>query len=140
MKKMRLLIDTNIIIDWLTHRETQDDSPERVMESCIMGEHNGYVSVHSLTNLFYILRKDMNAKERMQLMDFLHTHLHVIAETSDMVKAVIDRPEWTDIEDGLQMQCAIVEGLDYIVTRNIGDFVDSDIPAILPQDLMNNEP
>ena len=136
MKSMRLLIDTNIILDWLTHREQGDDASERIMESCILGENSGYVSVHSLTNLFYILRKDMSAETRMNLMDYLCTHLHVVAETNEMVKSVIDRPEWKAIEDGLQMQCAISERLDCIVTRNIDDFIYSDVSVIAPQDFV----
>ncbi len=38
-------------------------------------------------------------------------NLTIISETDEMVKAVIDRSEWNDIEDGLQMQCALVEHL-----------------------------
>ena len=103
MKNMHLLIDTNIILDWLLHREPDDDSSEKIMESCIFGDNIGYLSVHSLTNLFYIIRKDMNVEKRKKLISFLHSHFNVVSETSDMVKAVIEREEWKDIEDGYQM-------------------------------------
>ena len=138
MKNMHLLIDTNIVLDWLQHREPDDDSSEKIMESCIFGDNIGYLSVHSLTNLFYIIRKDMDEYKRKKLIGFLHSHFNIISETSDMVKAVVERDEWKDIEDGLQMQCAIVENVDYIVTRNVKDFTDSDIPAILPQELCSS--
>ena len=46
---MRLLIDTNIIVDWLQHREPTDNSSEKVMEACLFGEQEGSISVHSLT-------------------------------------------------------------------------------------------
>ena len=41
-----------------------------------------------------------------------------------------------DLEDGLQIQCATKSGLDYIVTRNIDDFKNSSVPAILPSDFL----
>lgn len=41
-----------------------------------------------------------------------------------------------DLEDGLQMQCAEHEELDYIVTRNIKDFKQSNIIAVTPEQLL----
>ena len=38
-----------------------------------------------------------------------------------------------DLEDGLQMQCADKEEIDYIVTRNIRDFKMSKVLAIEPE-------
>lgn len=134
MKSMRLFIDTNIILDWLQHREPEDNSSERIMEACIFGNVDGFLSVHSLTNLFYILRKDMDSDKRMKLMDYLCRHFSIVTETGGMVKSVIDRRNWDDIEDGLQMQCAIEEGVDYIITRNTDDYTASEVPVLEPQD------
>lgn len=53
-------------------------------------------------------------------------------ETKDDILTFINKELWTDLEDGLQMCCASKEKLDYIITRNIDDFVDSPISAILP--------
>ena len=41
-----------------------------------------------------------------------------------------------DLEDDMQIQCAIDESLDYIITRNIKDFKKSKVKAILPEDFL----
>lgn len=46
----------------------------------------------------------------------------------------MSKPELDDLEDGLQMHCAEKTGLDYIITENAGDFLESVVPAISASD------
>lgn len=41
-----------------------------------------------------------------------------------------------DFEDCLQESCAYVNKLDYIITRNIKDFSNSRVKAILPEEFV----
>lgn len=43
-----------------------------------------------------------------------------------------DNKEFSDLDDCLQEECAVAVSADYIVTRNMKDFVNSKVPAILP--------
>lgn len=54
---MELLIDTNIVIDILQKRQPWFADSYSVVAGCIQGRHNGYVTAHSLSDLFFILRK-----------------------------------------------------------------------------------
>ena len=54
---MVVLIDTNVIIDFLITREPFFKSSSKVMEKCETGELKGYIAFHSVPNLWYILRK-----------------------------------------------------------------------------------
>ncbi|WP_374041753.1 PIN domain-containing protein [uncultured Treponema sp.] len=54
---MELLIDTNIVLDIVQQREPWFSSSYSVFKSCIQKKHNGYVSAHSISDLFFILRK-----------------------------------------------------------------------------------
>ena len=47
-----------------------------------------------------------------------------------------DKFDFSDFEDCLQSECAKSYGADYIVTRNISDYVLSDIKAILPREYL----
>ncbi len=38
MKNMRVLIDTNIILDWLLHREPFHSNAEYIVEKCMFGD------------------------------------------------------------------------------------------------------
>jgi hypothetical protein len=54
-------------------------------------------------------------------------------------KQVIDalsNEDFSDVEDRLQVECALLVNADYIVTRNITDFYASPIPAILPESFL----
>ncbi len=63
---MRVLIDTNIALDWLAHREPFHEKAEVIMQKRMDGEIDGSIASHSLTDLFYLLRKGFPANERKQ--------------------------------------------------------------------------
>lgn len=119
MKSMRVLIDTNIILDWLMSREPFQENARYIMEKCLFGDLEGYLTVHSLTDLFYILRKDFDVDKRKELILLLCDNMNIIAENKETVKSVLKNTSWSDLDDGLQMECAYHEKLDYIVTREI---------------------
>ncbi|MCR5778215.1 MAG: PIN domain-containing protein [Lachnospiraceae bacterium] len=58
------------------------------------------------------------------------------ATQEEIVKVVYNR-EFKDFEDCLQDKCAKAAGCDYIVTANIKDFVQSEVPAISPAEFLN---
>ena len=130
---MRVLIDTNIILDWLMLRSPFYENAERIMKECFFGETKGYITSHTLTDLFYILRKDFSIEKRKQLLLLLCRHFQVIYEDKTIIVSVLMDDKVKDFEDGLQMMCASIQSLDYIVTRNISDFKASIIPAISPE-------
>lgn len=136
MKNMRVLIDTNIVLDWLMSREPFQDNARYIMEKCLFGDLEGYLTVHSLTDLFYILRKDFDVDKRKKLILLLCDNTNIIAEDKQAVKSALSNENWNDLEDGLQMQSASHEELDYIVTRNIKDFRTSLILPILPEQMI----
>lgn len=133
MKNMRVLIDTNIVLDWLLKRKPFQENAEYIMEKCMFADVDAYLTAHSLSDLFYILRKDFDVQKRKKLLLLLCDRLGIIAEDKDIIKFVLLNESWNDLEDGLQMRCADVENLDYILTRNIKDFRDSEVMAILPE-------
>ena len=58
MKNMVVLIDTNILLNYLTNRD--DDYLKqsiRIVEMCAKGECIGYIAFHTLSTLWYVLRK-----------------------------------------------------------------------------------
>lgn len=136
MKNIRVLIDTNIVLDWLMSREPFQENARFIMEKCLFGDLEGYLTAHSISDLFYILRKDFDVNKRKKLLLLLCDNMKVIIEDKDTIKTVLMNDKWMDLEDGLQMQCASMEGLDYIVTRNIKDFQESLVLPVLPEQLI----
>ncbi len=137
---MHILIDTNIIIDLVLRREPHSDNASKIINSCVREENVGYVSAHSLSDLFFILRKDKSIEERKALIMNICTFFRVIPEGKNVFVSVCSNPDWNDLEDGLQMQCAELEKLDYIVTRDKeGGFTNSPVRTITPADFLQLE-
>lgn len=134
MKNMQILIDTNVVLDWLMNREPFNENAKYIMEQAMFGDVEGHLAAHTFPDLFYILRKDLDVNKRKQLLLLLCEHFHVIAENKEIIKSALKNENWNDLEDGLQMQCALEKDLDYIVTRNIKDFFRSQIKAVLPEE------
>lgn len=133
---MKFLIDTNIILDWLQKRQPFFSDARAVMMRCLFDPTTlGFVSAHSLCDIFYILRKEFSSETRFQLIHFLSVHFSVIAEGQEDFLIASTTQGTTDLEDTLQVICAQKMQVDYIVTRNIDDFRHSPVPAILPQNL-----
>lgn len=63
-------------------------------------------------------------------------------EGIDKVKLVagLETENFVDFEDCLQVECAKVYKAEYIVTRNIADYKESKVKAILPGDYLEQIP
>ena len=97
------------------------------MRYCFDGTVKGYLACHSITNIFYIIRKEYTLAERADMIRLLCSELEVIGIDLQMILDALDSENLTDLEDSLQIQCAVHEKLDYIVTRNIMDFTHSEV-------------
>lgn len=98
------------------------------------GTVKGCIAAHSVSNMFFILRKDYNAKERREVLSSLCSIFDV--EGIDRVKlfSALQNEDFSDFEDCLQAECAKTYNAEYIVTRNPVDYKTSEIRAILPKD------
>lgn len=134
MKNIKILIDTNVILDWIMAREPNATNAKQIMEQCLFGHIQGYITSNSLTDIFYILRKDYSVEKRKQLLKFLCEGMSVIPETCQTILRALNRKEWQDLEDALQMQCAKEADVEYIVTQNLKDFQTSEVKAVCEEE------
>ncbi len=135
MSNMVVLIDTNVVIDFLVTREPFFKASSQVVMKCANGELEGCIAFHSISNLWYILRKIPEDKRRKWLLDIC-SFLKVTGAHRDEVQKAIRNKEFRDFEDCLQDRCAQGVGAGYIITRNVADFNGSEIPAITPEDFL----
>lgn len=135
---MRILVDTNVIIDYLMVREPYYTAAEKLFNNCQTGGMTGYIAAHSISNLFFILRKNFTISDRRELLGGICNLLTVVSIDEKKIKSALNNQEFSDFEDCLQMECAKEVNADYIVTRNIDDFRTSEIRVILPQELVTD--
>ncbi len=133
---MLILFDTNIILDILEKRQPFYEASKSVLEECISNDIHGCIALHSVSNIYYILRKHYSATDRRKLLLDLLDLLQVAGTDHEHVKNALQREGFSDFEDCLQDECAKQIHADYIVTRNITDFSTSDIPAVTPENML----
>lgn len=100
------------------------------------GNVKGYIAAHSISNMFFILRKDYTAKECREILVNLCKIFEVEGIDRAKLLSGLANEEFSDFEDCLQMECAKSCGAEYIVTRNVSDYSTSDIKAILPSEYL----
>ena len=66
---MVVLIDTNVIIDFLIKRQPYEKEASDIIRKCAEKELKGYLAFHSIPNLWYILRKVPEEKRRQWILD-----------------------------------------------------------------------
>lgn len=133
---MIVLIDTNIILDMLEKREPFYESSNNVLSLCASKKIKGCIALHTISNLYYILRKNYSAEDRRRLILGILRFLQVTNISHENVRHALERNDFPDFEDCLQDECAAQNHADYIITRNTNDFLTSSIPAITPSDFL----
>lgn len=133
---MKVLIDTNIMIDALTNRDGRSGFSATVIDLCAKQVIDGYVALHSISNMYYILRKLYSDAERRTILKRYNEILKVAEVGNDVVDTAINNTAISDYEDALQYACAETVGADYIVTRNIQDYGKAEIRVISPEELL----
>ena len=132
---MRILIDTNVILDVLCDRKEFVSSALTVFNACEKGMIEGYISALSIPNIVYIMRKQLTPAKTREILDSLKK-IFLISDLkeSDLFDAV--QLGFDDYEDALQSICAKRIEADFILTRNVKDFLESPVKAIAPSDFL----
>ncbi|MDR0515690.1 MAG: PIN domain-containing protein [Fibromonadaceae bacterium] len=81
--------------------------------------------------------KDYSVKERKEMLLGLCNIIDIVDIDKQKVIASLLNEDFSDFEDCLQMECAKRVNADYIVTRDLPDFSNSDIAAISPMDFIS---
>ena len=131
---MKALIDTNIVVDNFARRDEYGDSLD-ILNLCEKGGLEGMISTVTIMDVMYILRKHMDSAEARSATLMLMQILDVVPALKSDINAAL-ASGFSDFEDAVQAVCAARVKADYIVTRNVRDFKNSPVPAILPGDML----
>lgn len=135
---MKLLIDTNVILDVLCARPGFVEPASLIWKRCELGLDDGYLSALSIPNIVYVLRKELTPQKTHQVIEQLMLIFYIVdLRATDLLKAAAAQSK--DYEDQLQIVAAERIKADYIVTRNMRDFLDSSIAVISPSQLLETK-
>ena len=131
---MKILIDTNIILDVMCDRKGFVEDALKVFRFCETRRLTGCISALSIPNIVYIMRKQLDREKIKEVLVTLTSLFSVIElKESDLLKAT--DVNFSDYEDAIQAVCSMRIKSDYIVTRNVKDYKNSKVPEVTPAEL-----
>ena len=138
MRNLAVLIDTNVLLNYITNREDKYlNESIKIVELCALGKLSGYIAFHTLSTLWYVLRKKSDKERRENLRDICMIFSVASASQAEILDA-IEKDSFADFEDCLQDKCAKEVSADYIITANEKDFANSEIKAVNPYDFLEH--
>ena len=133
---MKALIDTNLAITYITGREDPySEQTDRIMEMCSKDRFEGYLAFHSLSVIWYLMRKVPMSLRRKAIKKLCEL-LTLSGADNKTVLAANANTDFADFEDALQDCCAMTVYADYIVTANIKDYDCSIVQAVTPDEFL----
>ena len=133
---MKVLIDTNIILDVLCNRSEFIEDSIKIFKLCEVKKITGYISSLSIPNIIYIMRKELDKNKVKEIIEKLSIIFNIIdLKFDDLKRATILNIE--DYEDAIQSAQASRIKANYIITRNVKDYNNSKISAIKPSELID---
>lgn len=128
---MNLLLDTNVLIDYLGRKEPFFPAAQKVVIAGFFGDARLWAPAQSFVDAFYVLSRYV---EPARLQAAIAKTLTVIAPV-DLTGAALERAAhlgWDDLEDCLIALAAEKAGADYLITRDAKGFSRSAVPALSP--------
>ena len=136
MNALAVLIDTDVLLDFLIDRGKFTRNSKAIIQKSQEQTIHTFMAAHSITNIFYILRKIYSAHERKRLLMDLCRSFYIVEIGYELIYKILENNDFDDIEDCLQSECATFVNADYIITRNVKHYSHSRIPAILPENFL----
>ena len=134
---MRVLLDTNVILDYILSRPAGGTNAKKVFRLILDGNLTGCMTANTVTDIFYIIKKSLGDKKAREILLYLLKALFVIeVDGNDCLDAL--NTEIPDFEDAIVIICAEKEIVDYIVTNDtkFQKIALADVKIISPENLL----
>ena len=133
---MKILVDTNVIIDALSSREPWNESAEKIFIMAANHTVDMYITASAATDIYYLVRKYLhNTETAKQIMGKLYSLTGILEVTGNDCLEALASPI-KDYEDAVVEKVASRKDMHYIVTRNIKDYQAGNTKIILPDDFV----
>ncbi len=133
---MKVLFDTNIILDVLLDRKPFSEHASYLMSKVERSEINGFLCATTITTIHYLLSKYLDKEKAIDSINSIMA-LFEVASVNRLVIENVLKSKFTDFEDAVLHESARHAGAEYIITKNINDFKITKIPVFTPAEFLN---
>ena len=135
---MNLLLDTNVLIDYLGRKAPFFSSAEQVVAAGFFGDADLWTPAQSFKDSFYVLEHYISSERIQRAILELTNVVHVVSLTEDDIKRAA-RLNWPDFEDCLVSLSAEKSHSEAIITRDKIGFALSSVPSLSPDEWLETQ-
>jgi predicted nucleic acid-binding protein len=134
---MKILFDTNTIVDLLLDREPFVDPIAQLFSKVEQGDLGGYLCATTITTLYYLASRAVGRKIAQKEIQKLLGLFEIAPVNRPVLQAAL-QSGFPDFEDGVIHEAASFIGADGIVTRDPKGFKMAGIRIYSPDELLND--
>ena len=134
--RMRILFDTNVLLDALLERQPYLRDAAELLAAVETGTLSGLLGGTTMTTIYYIAERALGRERTLQGI----RRLLMLFEVAPVTRAVLEdalRLDFQDFEDAVLHEAARHATAEAIVTRNTGDFTQAVVTVYTPHELLH---
>lgn len=132
----KLLIDTDVILDFFFDREPFSEHAANVLSLCESKQIQGFVTPVIISNVYYLLRQTAPHEKVIDKLGSLLSFTDVLIIDKKIIIQAINS-KFKDFEDALQNYSAEDSNqINAILTRNTKDFKNSKLAVFTPENYL----
>ncbi|OFX35578.1 MAG: DNA-binding protein [Bacteroidetes bacterium GWA2_32_17] len=134
----QILIDSDVILDFFIERKPFFKDSVKILSLAENKKIKVFVTSLSFSNCYYILRQIGSHETVIESLRKLAIISEILSVNSKSVELAL-YSEFRDFEDALQYFSAYQKGkINVIVTRNIKDYKNSELPVMTPENYLKS--
>ncbi len=135
---IKLYIDSDIILDLLLKRYDYYNNAAELMTKIDKRKYKGYTTPLVIANIHYIMTKFGGKKKSIKNIRKLRKLISILSIDEKIVDEAL-LSDNTDFEDAIQYITSEKNNIDFIITRNKGDFKNSKLPVLNAKEFLRIE-
>ena len=130
-----VFVDSDIILDLLAEREPFSQYAKELFTLADKGEVICHISSLCFSNVQYILAKQIGKNQARQVLIQLKTLVKVLGVGDKIIDLALSS-NIKDFEDAIQYYTAIANSCQTLLTRNLKDYKEAQIPAMTAESFL----
>ena len=132
----KVLIDTDVILDFFFDRKPFSDNAAQILALCELNQIKGFITSVIISNVYYLLRQTATHEKVVEKLVQLTSITEVLTTDKTVILKALNS-SFKDFEDALQNFSAEISGeVDVIITRNIKDYKQSTLGILSPENYL----
>ena len=132
---MKILLDTNIILDLLLEREPFCFDAKEIFLMIENNKLDGFLCATTITTIYYLISKNLNKSKAGEITNKLLELFNITDVNKNILYEAI-KNNGKDYEDSVIYTSAEYFGIDLILTRDKKGFKQSNIKVLKPNEFL----